>query len=74
MDCPILQVDDDPEMGDVWTYCAIDAETKLVPTVKVGKCNRETTAAFAQDVASRMRNRAHRTARTSFGVTFFILG
>ena len=28
---------DDPEMGDVWTYCAIDSETKLVPTFKVGK-------------------------------------
>ena len=23
---------DDPQLGDVWTYCAIDAETKLVPS------------------------------------------
>src|ERR1035438_668189 len=22
---------DDPTMGDVWTFCAIDADTKLVP-------------------------------------------
>src|SRR5205814_8090436 len=25
-----VTVDDGPECGDVWTYCAIDAETKLV--------------------------------------------
>jgi IS1 family transposase len=52
-----LHIGDDPEMGDVWTYCAIDAETKLVPTFKVGKRNRATTTAFVQDVASRLRNR-----------------
>lgn len=52
-----VHIDDDPEMGDVWTYCAIDAETKLVPCFRVGKRNFETTSAFVQDVASRMRNR-----------------
>jgi IS1 family transposase len=52
-----VRVDDALEMGDVWTYCAIDSETKLVPTFKVGKRNRETTTAFVQDVASRLRNR-----------------
>ncbi len=52
-----VRIDDNPELGDVWTYCAIDAETKLVPTFKVGKRNRATTTAFVQDVASRLRNR-----------------
>jgi len=52
-----LRVDDDPEMGDVWTFCAIDAETKVVPSFMVGKRNHETANAFVQDVASRMRNR-----------------
>lgn len=52
-----VHIDDDPEMGDVWTYCAIDAETKLVPCFRVGKRNFETTSAFVQDVASRRRNR-----------------
>jgi IS1 family transposase len=49
---------DDPQFGNVWTYCAIDAETKLVPAFRVDN-NRglETTKAFMQDVASRMRNR-----------------
>src|ERR1700690_753525 len=26
---------DDPSLGDVWTFCAIDADTKLVPAFKV---------------------------------------
>jgi hypothetical protein len=30
-----LREDDDPTFGDVWTFCAIDAETKLVPAYKV---------------------------------------
>ena len=27
-----LREGDDPTLGNVWTYCAIDADTKLVPT------------------------------------------
>lgn len=50
-------VDDSHEFGDVWTYCAIDSETKLVPAFKVGKRNLATTSEFVHDVASRMRNR-----------------
>jgi IS1 family transposase len=50
-------VDDSPEFGDVWTYCAIDSETKLVPSFKVGKRTLATTTEFVHDVASRMRNR-----------------
>jgi hypothetical protein len=50
-------VDDNPELGDVWTYCAIDSETKLVPLFKVGKRPLATTTEFVHDVASRMRNR-----------------
>src|SRR5689334_23182831 len=30
---------DDPTLGDVWTFCAIDSETKLVPAYKCGKRN-----------------------------------
>lgn len=52
-----LRVDDNPELGDVWTFCAVDAETKLVPAFKVGKRNHATADAFVHDVASRMRNR-----------------
>lgn len=52
-----LKVDDDPTKGDVWTFCAIDAETKLVPAFKVGKRDHITANAFVSDVASRLRNR-----------------
>ncbi|HSZ61193.1 MAG TPA: hypothetical protein VK828_05320 [Terriglobales bacterium] len=45
-----VSVDDNPELGDVWTYRAIDSETKLVPTFKCGKRNLETTTAFVLHV------------------------
>src|SRR5216683_3138804 len=49
--------DDDPTKGDVWTFCAIDAETKLVPAFKVGKRDHATAHAFVKDVESRLENR-----------------
>ncbi|HLJ25728.1 MAG TPA: IS1 family transposase [Candidatus Angelobacter sp.] len=53
-----VSVDDDPhECGDVWTFCAVDADTKLVPAFKVGKRDAKTANAFVQDVAGRMKNR-----------------
>jgi IS1 family transposase len=51
-----VRADDDPEYGDVWTFCAIDSETKLVPSFLCGKRNRVTANTFVKDVASRMRN------------------
>jgi IS1 family transposase len=52
-----VRPDDNPQMGDVWTFCAIDPDTKLVPAFKVGKRTVETTNAFVSDVASRLANR-----------------
>ncbi|HWF14087.1 MAG TPA: IS1 family transposase [Candidatus Acidoferrales bacterium] len=52
-----VQPEDSRELGDVWTFCAIDADTKLVPSFKVGKRDMVTANAFVSDVASRMRNR-----------------
>jgi IS1 family transposase len=48
---------DDPQFGDVWTFCAIDAETKLVPAFRVGDRDRKTAIAFMRDVADRMSYR-----------------
>ncbi|HEV2387993.1 MAG TPA: hypothetical protein VGS20_12145 [Candidatus Acidoferrales bacterium] len=48
---------DDPQYGDVWTFCAIDADTKLVPSFKVGKPDAATANAFVSDVAGRLKNR-----------------
>jgi hypothetical protein len=47
----------DIEKGSVWTFCAIDSETKLVPAFKVGDRDGATADAFMQDAASRMKNR-----------------
>lgn len=52
-----VRPDDDPQYGDVWTFCAIDAETKLVPSFKCGKRDLATAKVFVEDVASRMRTR-----------------
>jgi IS1 family transposase len=52
-----VRPDDDPQLGDVWTFCAIDRDTKLVPSFKVGKRDLATANAFVADVASRVKNR-----------------
>jgi IS1 family transposase len=49
---------DDPQFGNVWTFCAIDADTKLVPSFRVsGDRDVASATAFALDVADRMKNR-----------------
>jgi IS1 family transposase len=57
-----LRPDDDPQYGDVWTFCAIDRDTKLVPSFKVGKRDLATADAFVSDVASRVTNRVQISA------------
>jgi IS1 family transposase len=53
---------DSPEVGSVWTWCAIDADTKLVPSFKVGERNLATAKEFMQDLSSRMANRVQLTS------------
>ncbi|MEJ1971567.1 MAG: IS1 family transposase [Lacunisphaera sp.] len=43
--------------GDVWTYVALDADTKLVPCFAAGKRDYETTNQFMHDLASRVKDR-----------------
>src|ERR1035437_4157913 len=52
-----VQMEDGPDVGSVWTFCAIDADTKLVPAFRVGKRDAATANAFVKDIASRMRTR-----------------
>lgn len=52
-----VRPNDSPEYGDVWTFCAIDADTKVVPAFKVGKRDAATANEFVDDVCSRLRNR-----------------
>ena len=41
--------------GDVWTWVAIDADTKLVPSWLVGSRNLEAATTFVSDVATRVK-------------------
>jgi len=52
-----VREDDDPQFGNVWTWCAIDADTKLVPAFRVGGRDRATANAFLRDVAERVAYR-----------------
>jgi hypothetical protein len=47
--------------GDVWTWTAIDADTKLVPSWYVGKRTAEDAATFIEDLAGRLANRVQLT-------------
>ena len=47
--------------GDVWTWTAIDAETKLVPSWIVGTRDTETALTFVHDLARRLTNRVQIT-------------
>ena len=49
--------DDSYRLGDVWTFCAIDADTKLVPCFRVGKRDSITANAFVRDLSRRLQNR-----------------
>jgi IS1 family transposase len=49
------------EAGDVWTWVAIDADTKLVPTYRIGARDLQEATAFMRDVAARLRNRVQLT-------------
>lgn len=44
-------------LGDVWTFVALDRDTKLVPSFVVGKRDYAHTQWFITDLASRMKNR-----------------
>src|SRR5712691_11889378 len=47
--------------GDVWTWVAIDADTKLVPSWAVGRRDGFTASAFIRDLADRLATRVQLT-------------
>lgn len=47
------------DAGDVWTWVAIDADTKLIPSWRIGDRGAETAVEFVKDLASRLANRVH---------------
>lgn len=48
-------------IGDVWTWVAIDADTKLVPSWLVGLRNADDATFFVRDLAGRLANRVQLT-------------
>ncbi len=47
--------------GDVWTFTAIDADTKLVPSWYIGRRDLEDATIFMKDLAGRLKNRVQLT-------------
>lgn len=45
------------EAGDIWTWMAIDADTKLIPSFYVGKRDADAAHIFITDLAGRLANR-----------------
>ncbi len=53
-----LTAHDDPtKSGDMWTFVAIDADSKLIPCYRVGKRTGREAQAFMADLESRLSNR-----------------
>jgi IS1 family transposase len=50
-----------PDAGDMWTWTAIDADSKLIVSWLVGTRDAGAAYTFMQDVASRLRNRVQLT-------------
>ena len=50
------------EAGDVWTWVAIDADTKLVPAYLVGSRDMQDAYSFIHDLAKRLSNRVQLTS------------
>ncbi len=48
--------------GDVWTWTAIDADTKLIPSWLIGKRDAVCATEFVQDLAARLKNRVQITS------------
>ncbi len=51
----------DQGLGSIWTWTAIDADTKLIPTWLVGSRDAASAYEFMQDVAGRLRGRVQLT-------------
>jgi len=50
------------DAGDVWTWTAIDADTKLMPSWFVGNRDSESATIFMNDLAARLANRIQLTS------------
>lgn len=49
--------ENEKDLGDVWTFVGIDADTKIVPSYVVGKRDSYHAKIFIEDIAKRVKNR-----------------
>ncbi len=64
-----VEKQDQPGYGDVWTWVAICADTKLVASWQVGDRNMEAATLFMNDLGGRLKNRVQ---LTSDGLNLYI--
>jgi|CXWL01.1.fsa_nt_gi IS1 family transposase len=53
----VTPADDRSRVGDMWTFVALDPDTKIVPAYRVGKRTRIEAVAFMADLSERLSNR-----------------
>lgn len=58
----ITQDDNPIEVGDQYVFVAMDSESKLIPTFRIGKRNAASTWYFVKDLESRLANRVQLTS------------
>src|SRR5204862_3230697 len=58
-----------PDAGDVWLWCGLDAQTKLVASWRVGNRDLSTAYDFMHDLAGRLK---HRVQLTSDGLAVYL--
>ena len=58
----IEKIERDGICGDIWTWIAIDADTKLVPSFVIGQRDPTTARDFMEDLASRLATRVQLTS------------
>src|SRR3954467_333087 len=53
----LAEGEDHSRLGDQWTFVALDADTKLVPSYRVGKRDLPNATAFLTDLSERLDRR-----------------
>lgn len=66
----VEKIERDGIVGDVWTWAAIDADTKLIPCWTLGQRDAETATHFVADLADRL---ADRVQLTSDGLKVYLM-
>jgi IS1 family transposase len=58
----VKPTEDRSQIGDAWTFVALDPDTKIVPTFHIGKRTKQHATIFMNDLAERLTNRVQISA------------